>query len=249
MKISSFKNKILIFSDVHQDISKVEKIIESEAADINLCLGDWFDSFQYDSEGHLQKTTKYLKDTFCKKSNNITLFGNHDLHYFFDNKFTFCSGYGNAKNLLINNILGNQKKSIIENFKWFVFVDEFLCTHAGLHSIFIPPSISDNEGVYDYLTIQSNDADIKIRTNQSHWFYNAGYARGGSQQKGGIVWLDFDQEFAPIKGLSQIVGHTYRRKNKIQSYAKSNNYCIDTNLIEYITIMNGVLNIKNYNDL
>ena len=48
MKISSKKQKILILSDVHQDINRLDKIIKTENADINVCLGDWFDSFIYD---------------------------------------------------------------------------------------------------------------------------------------------------------------------------------------------------------
>ena len=34
MKISSEKQKILILSDVHQDINRIDKIIKSEDADI-----------------------------------------------------------------------------------------------------------------------------------------------------------------------------------------------------------------------
>ena len=44
MKISSSNKKILIFSDPHQELDKVKKIIQAEKADINVCLGDWFDS-------------------------------------------------------------------------------------------------------------------------------------------------------------------------------------------------------------
>ena len=50
MKISSKGNKILIFSDVHQSIEALIKIISHEKADINICLGDWFDSRFFDSD-------------------------------------------------------------------------------------------------------------------------------------------------------------------------------------------------------
>ena len=80
MKINSKGNKILIFSDVHQSIETLNKIIAHEKADINVCLGDWFDSFFFDSDTDYKSTAIELRETFLTKSSNITLFGNHDLH-------------------------------------------------------------------------------------------------------------------------------------------------------------------------
>jgi len=247
MKISSKGNKILIFSDVHQEVDKLTKIIKHEAADINICLGDWFDSHFIDKDEDVEKTAIFLKNYLV--NGNITLFGNHDLHYLFTNKYTTCSGYEYRKLQVIDEILGKDKPTIVDKFNWFVFVDEFLCTHAGLHYDFLSPIVLNSEDLYEYLTIQGNDANIKIRTKQFHWFYGAGYSRCGNQPKGGIVWLDFDREFAPLKIMPQIFGHTYRRKGKIQTHCKTENYCIDTNLNEWMTITNGKLEIKNYKDL
>jgi hypothetical protein len=249
MKVSSRSQKILIFSDVHQDIRKLSKIISHEAADINICLGDWFDSHFFDSETDYKATAVELKEEFLTKSKNITLFGNHDLHYLFNNKHTICSGYSGGIRLLLNEVFRDSKADVVNKFHWFLFVDDYLCSHAGLSNHFLPSIIKDNEDVYEYLINQSNDANIKIRSEQPHWFYGAGVARGGYQKKGGLVWLDFDKEFAPIEGLSQIVGHTYRKTGKITEWRNTNNYCIDTNLSEWITITNGKLEIKNYKDL
>ena len=83
--LSSAANKILIISDVHQEVDKLDKIINAECADINLCLGDWFDSHFTDSNEACEKTAFYIKK-FVANPKNITLFGNHDLHYFFNNK-------------------------------------------------------------------------------------------------------------------------------------------------------------------
>jgi len=249
MKISSEKKKILIFSDVHQDINKLSKIISHESADINVCLGDWFDSFFFDSDTDYKSTAIELREDFLTKPNNITLFGNHDLHYFFNNKYTYCSGYENRKRDIIKEALGKDINKVVDSFKWFVFIDEYLCTHAGLSNHFLPPTIQNNEDVYEYLANQANDANIKIRTDQLHWFYGAGKARGGTEKKGGLVWLDFDREFAPIEGLKQIVGHTYRKSGKVTEWRNTGNYCIDTDLNEWVTITNGKFEIKNYKDL
>jgi hypothetical protein len=249
MKISSKGNKILIFSDVHQDIEKVNKIIAHEKADINVCLGDWFDSRFFDSDTDYKSTAIELREDFLARPNNVTLFGNHDLHYLFDNKYTICSGYSCKNHKLINEALGNYKSKVVNKFNWFVFIDDYLCTHAGLSNYFLPPMIKDNEDIYEYLVNQSNDANIKIRTNQPHWFYMAGLARGGPEKKGGIVWLDFDREFAPIDGLKQMLGHTYRKHGKVAEWRNTRNYCVDTNLAEWVTITNGKMEIKNNKNL
>ena len=249
MKINSKGNKILIFSDVHQSIETLNKIIAHEKADINICLGDWFDSFFFDSDTDYKSTAIELREEFLTKSNNVTLFGNHDLHYLFDNTHTICSGYKPDNHRLINEALGESKADIVNKFHWFLFVDDYLCTHAGLSGSLLPPIIKNNEDIYEYLTNQANEANIKIRTNQAHWFYMAGRARGGPEKKGGLVWLDFDKEFAPIEGLKQIVGHTYRKNGRVTEWRNTKNYCIDTSLSEWVTITNGRLEIKNYKDL
>ena len=186
MKINSIGNKILIFSDVHQEVDKLSKIIKHEAADINICLGDWFDSHISDKDEDVEKTASFIKDYLS--SNNVTLFGNHDLHYLFANQYATCSGYAHRKALLIDKIFGEDKATIIDKFNWFIFIDGFLCTHAGLHYNFLPSIIKNNEDVYEYLITQENEANIKIRTQQPHWFYGAGRSRGGYQPKGGCIY-------------------------------------------------------------
>lgn len=246
--LNSAATKILIFSDVHQESEKLDKIIKAECADINLCLGDWFDSHFIDSDKACEKTAVYLKE-FVSDPKNITLFGNHDLHYLFDNQHAYCSGFENRKRDIINNVFGKDKDAVVSRFKWFTFVDEYLCSHAGLCRDFINPMVNSREALVDYLHAQSLYCDINIRTSQPHWFFGAGRSRGGPQKKGGLVWLDFDKEFGPIEWLPQIVGHTYRRKAEITKYAKTENYCIDTNLSQYMVIMNGQIQIKKFKDL
>ncbi len=48
MTFDSHKKKIVLLSDLHNNIEKFNKIIQHESADINICLGDWFDSFYLD---------------------------------------------------------------------------------------------------------------------------------------------------------------------------------------------------------
>ena len=86
MTFDTHKKKIVLLSDLHNNIEKFNKIIRHESADINICLGDWFDSFYLDSSDDHKKTADYLMRYLCAP-NNYTLFGNHDLHYLSDTPF------------------------------------------------------------------------------------------------------------------------------------------------------------------
>ena len=251
MKISSEKQKILIVSDVHQDINRLDKIIKAEDADINVCLGDWFDSFIYDDTSDFIRTAEYLK-TFLNSSKNITLWGNHDTHYLSKNQYTICSGYTTHKAKLSNECFGTDKSYIADKFKWYIWIDGKLCTHAGLHPKLIRSVCKNNDDIDKYLSEESEAANRCLKTNQKHWFYLAGRSRGGPERYGGITWLDFDQEYDPIDDLQQIVGHTHRKSKKIQCHRSegsinpldADNICIDTNMNEYLTVLNGKWEIK-----
>lgn len=256
MKIDSKNKKIVIFSDVHNDYNRVKEIVKHEDADYNVCLGDWFDSFYYDSPGNYLDTAKYLME-YVDSDKNITLWGNHDTHYIADNPSTICSGYEDWKYLEIDEALGNFRGRIRNKFKWFLRIDDWLCTHAGLHSSHLPHSVKTNDDIDEYLNSQIEIANIKLNTKEHHWFWAAGRARGGYARFGGITWLDFDYEFDPIDVTRQIVGHTPRRPHQIQCHKSEgfleaidgNNICIDTSLSQYLTISNGKMEVKYYSDL
>lgn len=257
-KLSSNHQKIVIAADPHNHYSKIDTIFKKEGGDVNICLGDWFDSFNLDDPSDYTATAKYLKDEFLPNPKNYTLFGNHDIHYLFDADVTWCSGYEQWKYKAIDKVLGGDRGSIQEKFNWFIVVDDILLTHAGLDQRLLPPVCVTNERVFKYLEEACTDANIKIRSNQRHWFYEAGRSRGGRARVGGIVWCDFNEEFEPISDLRQIVGHTNQyRTGKAAQYHRegftnvieANNICIDCNLSEYITITNGKIELKSYYDL
>jgi len=250
MKLSSIGKKIVVFSDVHNEIIKTKKIIEKEGADYNICLGDWFDSFYLDNTYHYRITAEYLVKDFLSKENNITLFGNHDLHYFFKNKYTLCSGYETRKHEAIWEVI--ESFSTVDKFKWYIWIDNYLCTHAGLHPNFIDPACKNNEDINNFLEKESERADSALIDQTEHWFYGAGRSRGGRQRQGGIVWLDFNDEFECVDNLNQIVGHTNQRNQACSvliNAENSDNMCIDCHQNQYLVIQNEKINIKNYIDL
>ena len=255
MKIDTNDKKVLIFSDVHQSWKYISKIVKAEGADVNICLGDWFDSFFYDAPEDVYETACFLEH-FLKSPNNHTLWGNHDLHYFNPFRQTICGGYDASKQSYINEIFGRNKTNIASKFKWYLQVDDYICTHAGIHQHHLPPFL-DTKNIAAWLDTEGKIADIKLTARDPFWFYVAGKARGGSAVRGGLVWLDFNEEFKGIAGIKQIVGHTPSRESRIRGWKVNkevpvqqwNNICIDCNLAQYIIITDRKIEIKKYADL
>lgn len=245
MIIDSKGIKVLVFSDVHQDIKRAKKIIASEGADINICLGDFFDSFVHRDRLDILDTCSFY-DSFVNDPKNITLWGNHDTSYLSrNNNYALCSGYNRLAQEIIDRKISH---GTVAKVKWHCFLDDFLLTHAGLSSHFFPFNAEiSKEWVDNWLSNQTVEADNALFSQQSHWFFRAGMARGGNQIVGGLNWLDFNDEFVDVEGLPQIVGHTYQRIGKIRAVGKS--FCIDTQLNQWITITNKKLEIKSFKDL
>lgn len=94
-------------------------------------------------------------------------------------------------------------------------ISEFLITHAGLSKemLSLEMSVSDIHDSIEY--------HFEARNWNHGFFASIGYARGGMNRCGGIIWCDFDNEFVPTD-FPQICGHTpgFVRMNK-------NALCID----------------------
>ena len=255
IQLLSDNKRILILGDVHQSIHKVKYILAHESYDEVVFTGDFFDSFIYNTDSDVTETCHCLLDHLEDKK-FYSVMGNHDLGYLYNNQHLSCSGYSIDKQSLIDGLFKKDKLAIRNKFQWYIWIDDFLCTHAGLHPSHISPSLDlDPEGFSHWMDNECKAADVALSSNQLHWFYQCGMARGGKFNKGGIVWLDFAQEFKPIDGLKQIVGHTGRRhivhhnKDGNMQVPESSNIDVDCGLYEYLIIQNKKIEVKKYSDL
>lgn len=238
--------KYTILSDIHTNYERAEQIIKHEGADVNILLGDYFDEFGDTPEDNAQ--TAYWVKSNLGKDNYIFLLGNHDVAYFYPSTFTLCSGNTNAKLMTISEFL---QPSDVRKFKWFHWLDDkTLLSHSGLSEIFLPEKGLPLNDIKQFLDEESKKAYIALAKKESHWFFRAGFARGGrSQPVGGLTWLDWEDEFLPVKGLNQIVGHTPGRGVRTREGEDSVNYCIDNHLYSYITYIDGKVEIKKIDDI
>jgi hypothetical protein len=234
----------------------LRKILAAESPDIVVCLGDWFDSFFHNTTPEVEATCDFLKK-FLQKDNCYTLMGNHDIQYLYDNATLICSGYERGKKNLISTFFGRELiPTFREKFLWYIWVDDFLCTHAGLHPVHLPPMMKLNHNnVSGFLDTEIRRAEDALISGERFWLYGGGRVRGGSQPRGGINWLDFNHEFEPIEGLKQIVGHTTSAAIRTHhadgtiNPCEAENLCIDCHLNQYLLITNKVLTIKKFSEL
>lgn len=226
--------RTLIISDIHCKIDRVQELVDRVNLDRIISLGDWFDK-RDNTPQEVERTAQYLVEIRADKR-WVKLFGNHEMGYRFPiSDFTYCTGWLPWKRKLIRAIM---REEDWQGFKWFHVQEGFLFTHAGLHPMYLPGYLKhyslDNIG--NFLRRESLEANIKATVLMDHWFYRCGKARaGGTAKKGGIVWLDFKDEFKPIKGIKQVFGHTHLK----EPTWNGDNLCLDTGLNHYAILENG----------
>ena len=202
----------LLLPDLHHRVDHADKIIKHVGADEVIFLGDAFDDF--DDTPEMVKHTCEWVENFINTPNHIFIGGNHDIQYMYPYKSFQCSGYAQWKYFIVRDTI-NPK--LWDKVKWYYFLDDvWLLSHAGLHNLNVPEEIAkvrkDRPKFINELS-QYLDAEIRKGFNYGasgagSWIFNAGRARWGQQRVGGITWCDFNQEFFPVRGINQIMGHT-----------------------------------------
>jgi len=219
-------NRTLIIPDVHEEMEMLEDAIKKYGNDVDsiVVLGDYFDSFNNDGYPTPETTAmiKWVKEHAYDPKYKLLL-GNHDLHYGFPTVHGIrCSGYNIQRQELIKKGLNRNDWNQLKLHCW---VDGWLLSHAGLHYSFSHALDGISPQHIDKICAKALE---RLNNCISDELIEAGEARGGRRLWGGITWLDWNQEFKPIPGLNQIVGHT---KGYLPMRTKegpdSTNYCID----------------------
>ena len=229
--------KLVIIPDVHNKCLAAEKIILRENPGKVLFLGDYFDGF-YDTVKDADNTSKWLARSLQQKD-RVHLIGNHDLSYMTDNPKLKCTGYELSKHRTIKN----------NDIPWsrmmlFCWVDDWLCTHAGLsNEFYIQQKTKESDSVQKVLEMSRHDFENIDDDDYSHVFFQAGLLRGGPSPVGGILWCHYG-EFVDIPGVKQIFGHTRSEAIRHRQTRDSEHYCIDTQLNHYAVYQDRTMKIK-----
>ena len=233
-------NTTLIISDLHHRIHWVEKYLKEHQYNLVVMLGDYFDDW-YDTVEDTEATAKWLLQSI-QQPNRVHLIGNHDIWYFWPvGGEIMSSGNTEEKRKVIHEVF-KDNRALWGQMKLCYYNQGFLLSHAGV-----------NRNVFEHpmhgISLQGIEATCELALEQLkmcrvHPALKCGRGRWGSQAFGGITWQDWEQEFSPIEGINQIVGHTirpdfnrpskYTRKMKKKGKVVSLNYCVDFNN-KYVT--------------
>lgn len=232
--------KMIVIGDVHNHIKAAEELASQyEKTHKVLFVGDYFDDF-YDTPAVAKRTAIWLKESLSKP-NRIHLYGNHDLQYtpycelgvgHIVSKLYMCSGYTSEKDEVVKSILNidDWSKVKLHHFEYGIHF-----THAGMAKEFFehPVKGMTNETILETM----KDAEIKFNNREkSDIIGGAGFCRGGLNLVGGITWNDHNQEADPVKGITQVYGHTPVNDIDILEDNGGTNIDVDCGLSEILEI-------------
>jgi hypothetical protein len=250
MKIIKNK-KVLVIPDIHQCVGWVEGILNKEFdCDHVVFLGDYFDCFESpDNKWYfsMANTCAWINKTFEKLGSKATwLLGNHDYSYistfkksgYFEEKsYHICSGWTGNKANSFNRII---EPKWIEKLDLCCWVDDICLSHAGFHPTHFRPFETPFSAT-KRLSEEWDNTRLIFKHQTYHFLSFVGKCRGGKFDVGSPIWLDWNQEFEPIKDMKQLVGHTDRMDSVS---VIEGNFCIDVHRKAYAVINNGVVNIR-----
>jgi hypothetical protein len=254
--------KTLVIPDVHQDLAGVRKIFQiekSESFDEIIFLGDWFDSFHEPPKvSSFKDTCLFLRDLVWNNKSNkmVFLVGNHDLAYIYNNKKSgyssiipsltyWCSGVTKNKIGTFRQVFYDKSLKddwFIDNFKIAHKSQGWIFSHAGMVNRQIPYGHTIDKVIDEVLpdvwanfrnTLHSKNALISA----------VGTVRGGQDNTGGLLWLDYYSEFFPSADVGkQVFGHSYVPEPTASAFdTEYESWNLDTNLKDYAIIRDGRL--------
>lgn len=204
--------KYVFVGDIHGKVHAVEAALARPGKKI--FVGDFIDSYEYSTEDHKKCYDLVLAAIDVGEAQ--ACFGNHELSYLLPEVHR-CSGYTEERAMLMRHYADRIRAA----FTPYIFINKTtLVSHAGLCN-----TIYRSFGLKE-VDLPNTFANWWIDpSSPMHWI---GYARGGRRDVGGLFWCDYNQEFSPIPGLTQIFGHT-RGASAVQRevLGSHTSYCID----------------------
>lgn len=190
----------LVVGDVHQRVDAAGRVIAKYSSRCQriVLLGDYFDSFG-DGPREMRVACQWLRRSL-KDPTRTHLMGNHDLAYLLPlHEQAWCPGWTPKKQQVFDEEMSGVG---ISSFRIACQVGPWLLSHAGVRGEQL-----DTMGSLGLLGQLEREFASACSGNRS-WLFDKGPDRGGLDSQGGILWLDWNGEFAPTAGFNQIIGHT-----------------------------------------
>lgn len=188
--------KILILGDIHgRTIWK--KIIETRKPDLTIFLGDYVSSHLKISEkDQIDNFEEILKYKEANPDKVILLRGNHDIQHMMGNTDVFeCSGYFPEVGTWCN----VNYERILKDTQWVYVMDDIIFSHAGITDVWFEDSGCETiEGIN-----KLPPCELFGFRPTSFWdMYGDSPTQGCTWVRPGTLAQH------PVKGYTQVVGHT-----------------------------------------
>lgn len=236
-------SKIVAFGDIHGRDCWKDIVEQNSDADKFISLGDYFDSFEINSETQ-QRNFKELC-LFKEKNMDkmILLLGNHDVSYIIED---ICSGFQYGAAPSIKHLLSTYKDLL----QMAYCEDNILFTHAGVGETWLHNNIFEID-----IPIIAKDLEEAINLQ---WLYRPNCFRftgwrddSGDELGQTPIWIRPSSLLRDTKslrkdGIIQVVGHTEIKSIDVADSIKKNLWLIDTlgTSGEYLVIENNEFAIK-----
>ncbi len=162
-------------------------------------LGDFLDAYEKDATRRAQlECVDMVRDLHAKGKARFVR-GNHDWSYD-PARRGWASGYANG---LYDDLGDDRRRWLAEGDERVIRLgSDIVVSHAG-----ITRSLWDKHQLTLDTVVQRAHEEVQ-RGQASDWFFAIGRIRGGFEPIGGPLWCDWDNEFEPVPGVRQVVGHT-----------------------------------------
>lgn len=189
------EKNIIVIGDVHGRTSW-KQIVDKHPGCRLVFLGDYCDPYEkIPGEAVLENLMEIIRLKQAHPDDVILLLGNHDVHYYCDE-----APIGTRYNLELG-------WEIEERFT--MFAECFQCAYSERGILFTHAGVSDAWFHHDFEG--DADADIAAQLNArctDRAIFHCGASRGGPHPHGGIYWAGKSEMNHPLRGTTQVVGHT-----------------------------------------
>lgn len=196
---------LLVLGDIHHRCHRADALIREHGQGHTVVfLGDYFDSYG-DTPVQAAETAAWLSQSLGQPD-RVHLLGNHDLPYFFPEvPAVRCPGYTEEKRRAMAGQL--DLGAALRHFRLAFASHGCLFSHAGFHPRWLRRHVLTTSA--EVVADEANNALRSLPWLRDPAWFQVGASRGGIPgEVGGPLWLDWAQEFRPVPGLRQMVGHT-----------------------------------------
>ena len=217
-------SRVLIIPDVHQDLSFLSRILDTENLDRFdqvIFLGDYFDARvdMFATEAGTRLTAQFVQELVKSYPRKVRLlWGNHDIVYCRLREYVLREDPAvileKAGPLDLRGTLQRAMwiNDVWSGEMWFrlelaVEVDGWLLSHAGIHPDFWNAELAPADALAE-LRMDWEGVIGNLYENEDHRLLEAGEIRGGTLPAGGPLWCDWEAEFIDAIPYAQLVGHS-----------------------------------------